>query len=280
MVNRTWQHLFGQGLAANSENVGMSGSAPSHPELLDWLSADFRDNGWKIKRLIRQLVLSAAYRQSSAVVDRKSAGAAAAAAAADPENLLLWRMRMRRLDAESLRDAIVAQCGRLDESLDGPPIQLVYDLATGRVSEKELEGAANYRRSVYLENRRIYNSTFLSTFDKPIVTRGVCRREQSATAPQALSLMNEPFLVANAERCADAIRSRGHTSRAEQIQAAYRLILGRGPDDEEVQWCGQHLADQSALFEKAGRSSDEASRRALASLCQTLWGTNDFLYLR
>lgn len=279
MVNRIWQHLFGQGLAANSENVGMSGSAPTHPELLDWLAADFRANGWKIKRVIRQIVLTAAYRQSS-VADQSVAGGKQSPTEVDPLNTLLWRMRLRRLDAESMRDAIAAQSGKLDLSLGGPPIPLEYDLKTGRVSDKDLVGSAAYRRSVYLENRRVYNPTFLSTFDRPTVARGTCRREQSATAPQALSLMNDPFLVTNSERCADGIGSRVKSSPDEQIQEAYRLMLGRVPDDDEKRWCGQLLAEQSALYEKAGLSAEVAARRGLASLCQTLWGSNDFLYLR
>jgi hypothetical protein len=279
MMNRIWQHLFGQGLAATSDNVGLSGSAPTHPELLDWLAADFRANGWKIKRVIRQIVLSAAYRQSS-VADRNIAHGEQPLTETDPSNAMLWRARLRRLDAESIRDAIATQSGRLDVSLGGPPIQLEYDLKSGRVSDKELADSAAYRRSAYLEYRRVYNPTFLSTFDRPIVNRGVCRREQSATAPQALSMINEPFVVTNAQRCANRIRSRVKSSPEEQIQEAYRLILGRLPDNDEKQWCGQLLVEQSALYEKAGHSTDEAARRGLASLCQTLWGTNDFLYLR
>ena len=169
-------------------------------------------------------------------------------------------MRLRRLDAESMRDAIAAQSGRLDLSLGGRPIPLDYDLKTGRVSEKDLVGTAAYRRSVYLENRRVYNPTFLSTFDKPIVVRGVCRREQSATAPQALSLLNDPFMVANSARCADRIRLGVKSPPNEQIRQAYRLILSRVPDRDENRWCGQLLVEQSALYQKAGHSKDEAAR--------------------
>ena len=279
MVNRIWQHLFGQGLAVNSENVGLSGSDPTHPELLDWLAADFRGNAWKIKRVIRQIVLSAAYQQSS-VAELDVAKDSRSPGEVDPQNSLLWRMRLRRLDAESIRDAIALQCGKLDLSLGGPPIPLDYDLNSGRVSEKDLVGTATYRRSVYLENRRVYNPTFLSTFDKPNITRGVCRREQSATAPQALCLLNDPFMATNSQRCADVTRSRGKSSPDEQIEEVYRLILNRRPSDDERRWCNQLLVEQSALYEKAGQVADEAARQGLASLCQTLWGTNDFLYLR
>jgi len=278
MVNRIWQHLFGQGLAINSENVGMSGSAPTHPELLDWLAADFRANGWKVKRVIRQIVLSSAYRQSSVASPLEKGKAVPTRI--DLQNTLLWRMRLRRLDAESLRDAIVFQAGKLDARLGGPPIPLVYDIKTGRVSEQELTASSSYRRSAYLTNRRQYNPTLLGNFDKPTVTRSVCRRETSATVQQSLALMNDKFLIDNAGRCADSLRARTKGTAKEQIVEAYRLILGRLPEDKEQQWCGNLLAKQTELFSAAGRPADEAARRALANLCQTLWSTNEFLYLR
>jgi len=277
MVNRIWQHLFGQGLSMNSENLGMSGSAPTHPELLDWLAADFRGNGWKMKRVIRQMVLSAAYRQSS--VAAPAGKGQAKPVDVDPQNTLLWRMRLRRLDAESLRDAVVSQAGKLDTRLGGPPVPLVYDIATGRVSEQDLTPGTSSRRAVYLTNRRQYNPTLLSNFDKPTVTRGVCRREASATVQQSLALMNDKFLHVNAERCADRIAARAR-SPEDQIREAYRSILGRLPGADEAKWCGELRAKQTELFHKAGQPADEASRRALASLCQTLWSTNEFLYLR
>ena len=282
MVNRIWQNLFGQGLSANTENLGLSGSTPTHPELLDWLAYDFRANGWKIKRMIRQLVMSNAYRQSSR--DSSDGGKGALSPAeVDPQNNLLWRMRLRRLDAEAIRDAIASHSGKLDTRLGGPPLPLVYEMKTGGVSEEELTTTRpTYRRGVYLVNRRLYNPTLLSVFDKPTVTRPVCRRDQSATALQSLSLMNDRFLYANSGRCAASILAskKEKMPPADQIVAAYRLILSRLPDDDERKWCGELLARQTELFQKRGLSAEEAGGKALASLCQTLWGTNDFLYLR
>ena len=280
MVNRIWQHLFGLGLAENAENLGMSGSRPTHPQLLDWLAADFRANGWKIKGVIRQIVLSAAYQQSSAAGPVAAPGNPSPVVV-DAPNTLLWRMRLRRLDAEALRDAVVSHSGKLDARLGGPPIPLVYDLKTGGVAEVELsDSAPGYRRSVFLVNRRLYNPTFLSVFDKPTVTGGICRRDQSATALQSLSLMNDCFLITNAGRCADQIRARTPATSEDQIIEAYRLILSRLPDVEERKWCSELLAQQTKLFQQAGYSAGEAARRALANFCQTLWGTSDFLYLR
>ncbi|NBO93105.1 MAG: DUF1549 domain-containing protein [Planctomycetia bacterium] len=284
MVNRIWQYLFGQGLSVNSENVGLSGSAPTHPELLDWLAADFRDKGWQIKRTIRQIVLSAAYRQSSVAnashnASGHRAGSRPSPVTIEPQNSSLWRMRLRRLDAESLRDAIVAQAGKLDTRLGGPPVPLVYDIGTGRVSEQEPGADSVYRRSVFLTNRRQYNPTFLGHFDKPTVTRCVCRRETSATVQQSLALMNDKFLIANAQRCAEWISTRAK-GPDEETRVAYRLILGRFPDKDETNWCEQLLATLAESYRKSGRTSDEAARLALADLCQTLWSTNEFLYLR
>ncbi len=280
MVNRIWQQLFGRGLAVTSENLGLSGSPPTHPELLDWLASDFRANGWKFKRVIRQIVLSAAYRQSSAVRQVVGPGGPSPAMV-DPENTLLWRMPLRRLDAESLRDAIAFFSGKLDNRLSGLPIPLVYDLKTRGVSEEELTAVKPvYRRSVYLVNRRLYNPTLLSQFDKPTVTGGVCRRDQSSTALQSLSLMNDRFLIANAERFAGLVRDQAGKSSTEQIEVAYRLALSRPPDNDEREWSAELLVKQAELFRQAGHSGEEAARRALANFCQTLWGTNDFLYLR
>jgi hypothetical protein len=280
MVNRLWQQLFGLGLAANSENLGLSGTPPSHPELLDWLAADFRAHGWSVKRAIRQIVESAAYRQSSAA-GRLVSSTATSPAGVDPENTLLWRMRLRRLDAEALRDSIVWQAGKLDLGLGGPPTPLTYDLATGAVSEVALSPAMPlYRRGIYLVNRRLYNPTLLSSFDKPTVTRGLCRRENSATAVQSLNLMNDGFLFTNASRFAERVEAEAGPSQADQIELAFVLAMSRPPADEERAWCDELLVKQTELFRQAGHPADEAARKALASLCQALWGTNDFLYLR
>lgn len=270
MVNRIWQNMFGQGISANSENLGVSGSTPSHPELLDWLAADFRDNGWRIKRVIRRMALSRAYAQSSV---------AKAPSRVDPGNELLWRMNLRRLDAESIRDAIVSHAGRLDERLGGPPVPLSYDIATGRVSEQEPAQGASYRRAVFLSNRRQYNPTLLANFDKPTVTRGACRREASATVQQSLALMNDHFILVNSRHCAARIVNAAPTP-SEQVRQAWLLVMGRVPGAEEADWCAESLARQAGAHMASGRTAAEASKLALAGLCQTLWSSNEFLYLR
>ncbi len=280
MVNRLWQHLFGRGLAANSENLGLSGTAPTHPELLDWLAENFRKNGWQIKPLIRSMLLSAAYRQRSGT-DEHPTGLATDPNALDPANLLLWQMRLRRLDAEALRDAILAASGKLDESLEGPPVPLVYDLKTGAVGEQPLASkTAQRRRSLFLTNRRVYNPSFLSVFDKPNVTSGICQRDYSASALQSLSLMNDPFVIESSGDFADYVYEQAGNSSEQQILRTFELTLSRRPSTEEKQWSRDLLEEQIALFRRADFSDCDSVRKALAILGQTLWGTNDFLYLR
>jgi len=279
MVNRVWQQLFGQGLVATSDNLGLSGARPTHPELLDWLAGDFRAQGWSVKRLIRQLVLSNAYCQQSAAPSNISEGTLDAAKF-DPENLLLWRMNLRRLDAESLRDAVVANSGRLDPQLGGPPVSLVYDLASGAVSEPPInEQNLTARRSLFLLQRRHYNPTFLAVLDKPTVTRGVCQRDYSATAQQSLTLLNDRFLIEHAERCARRLEADAELDISAAIEMLYRLVLSRLPDDGERTWCGDFLSEQMALHQQAGHSAEPARWKSLAALCQVLWGSNEFLYL-
>jgi hypothetical protein len=280
MVNRVWQQLFGQGLVATSENLGLSGARPTHPELLDWLAADFRAQGWSVKRLIRQLVLSNAYCQQSATPSHSSQGTPDAGKI-DPENLLLWRMNLRRLDAEALRDAVVATSGRLDPQLGGPPVSLVYDLASGAVSEPPVnEQNLTARRSLYLLQRRHYNPTFLAVLDKPTVTRGVCQRDYSATVQQSLTLLNDRFLIEHAERCARRLEADAGLDNSAAINTVYRLLLSRSPDDGERTWCGEFLSEQMTQNQQAGLSAEEARLKSLAALCQVLWGSNEFLYLQ
>ncbi|MBM3459018.1 MAG: DUF1553 domain-containing protein, partial [Armatimonadetes bacterium] len=286
LVNRIWQHLFGVGIVATSENLGLSGAPPSHPALLEWLAADFRDHGWRLKRVIRAIMLSTVYRQDSVPLGpgtlRGSAPPAGDPQKRGPDNNLLRRQRLRRLDAEALRDAVLAMSGQLDPTPGGPPTPLVYHAATGLVTEAEPGAAApgRRRRSLYLQNRRIYNPTLLAVFDKPTVTSGVCRRGSSATVLQSLALMNDTFLSGQAASSADRIISMTGESPDARITLAFRLALGRRPAPEEREWCRSTLEQQHALVRSSGVSEREATRAALASLCQTLWGTNEFLYLR
>ncbi|MBM4077012.1 MAG: DUF1553 domain-containing protein, partial [Planctomycetes bacterium] len=165
MTNRIWQHLFGQGLVTTPENFGISGQKPSHPELLEWISSDFSQGNWEIKRLIRKIMSSAAYRQSSEF----GRSQLTTSEHPDPSNVLLWRIPLRQLDAEVIRDSVLVVSGELLDELGGPPIRL-FSRPDGLVviDEKHLKRTVDRnRRSIYLVFRRAYNLSLLTAFDQP-----------------------------------------------------------------------------------------------------------------
>jgi len=256
MVNRIWQYHFGQGIVRTPNDFGFSGDAPSHPELLDWLAADFVAYGWRIKRLHRLIVLSEVYRQASRHDDR--------AAAVDGSNRLLWRMPRRRLDAESLRDAILAVAGNLDLRMGGPSFRL-FRYRDGNVPDYILlddPGPEAWRRAVYRFNIRTFQAPLMRVFDCPEASIQTPRRSSSTTALQALSLMNNRFMFEQAEHFASRVKRKAGSDRAAQVACAYRLALGREPSDEELR-LGTAFVTEHGLF----------------SLCRVLWNTNEFLYV-
>ena len=191
MVNRVWQHLFGQGIVGSVDNFGVLGQAPTHPELFDYLADQFVREGWSIKRLIRTLVLSQTYQMTSHP---------AAGDTVDPQDLLLHRMRIRRLEGEPLRDAILAVSGRLDLTQFGPsvPVHVTqYMEGRGRPASGPLDG--NGRRSIYISVRRNFLSPMMLAFDAPIPFNTVGRRNVSNVPAQALILMNDPLVVQQAQ---------------------------------------------------------------------------------
>ena len=274
-VNRVWAHLLGEPIVETADNLGTSGGRPSHPLLLDWLSSDFRRHG-SLKRLIRRIVTSSVYRQAS-FAPRETV---MEAREIDPTNRLLWRARLRRVEAEVVRDSILAAAGQLDPSIGGPPVPLEYR-PDGRVlvASKGLPTpSAAFRRSVYLLNRRIYNPSFLSVFDKPIVTGSVCRRDVSAVALQSLSMMNDEFVVEQSRKLAARVATEAGLSSDAAIRRLFRLTLGREPSRQERDLCNRMLARQTELY-RADSPDKSPELAALADLCQTILNMNEFLYL-
>ncbi len=204
MVNRVWQHLFGEGLVRTPSDFGARGDLPTHPELLDTLAADFMKDGWSMKRLIRRMALSETYLQSSA--DR------AEARQKDPENKLLWRMPRRRLDFESLRDAMLTVAGRMDESIGGQPISIVAV-------------PADPRRTLYAMIERERPLALLKTFDVADPEQHSPQRYQTTVPQQGLFLLNSPFVGEMARALA---------ARARDVRELYRLALGRDASEKEV----------------------------------------------
>ena len=275
IVNRIWQHHFGTGIVATPDNFGANGSPPSHPELLDWLAVDFVKHGWKVKRLHKMIMLSNVYRQSSSRVDNV---AGERAAIEDPDNRLLWRMPLRRLEAEALRDSILAVGGKLDDSLGGPPVEL--DNRPDGLQVAVPDGA--HRRSVYLTARRSWSLTFMGTFDFPNIDTTCTRRAPSATPLQSLTMMNSTFVMENAAAVARRVvdSQAGRPNSLETIaRFAYRSVLAREPSSEEIDLALEHLEKQQELYVRADASSENALAASVESLAHMLISSNEFLYV-
>ena len=255
-VNRLWHHHFGGGIVGTPSDFGFKGDRPSHPRLLDWLAADFVEHGWRVKRLHRMIVLSETYRQS--------ATHRAKAAAMDGANRLLWRANRRRLDAESLRDAILAVAGNLDRTMGGPGFR-VFRYRDGNVPDYVLLdefGPETWRRSLYRFNIRSFQAPLMSVFDCPDASVQTPDRASSTTALQALSLMNNPFVFEQARQFASRVERLADDDPQVQATQAYRLALGRDPT-------GQERRDAAAFIRRQG----------LFAFCRVLLNTNEFLYV-
>ena len=278
-VNRIWQHHFGAGIVATPENFGKLGAQPTHPKLLDWLAVDFMQNGWKMKRLHRLIMTSTVYRQSSRQTDE----AYAAAKASDPLNKLLWRMNMRRLEAEAVRDSVIAVSGRLDPTVGGSAILIEHDSSgLQSIDRNDPTPNADRRRSLYVLARRNYPLNFLEVFDYPLMQTNCNRRINSATPLQSLTLMNDEFVLQHAEHIKNRVNDLSGTATASiegKIESAYRLALARKPNAMEMAISRDHLTKQRDLYRKSNFADDKASGKALASLCQMLLASNEFLYV-
>jgi hypothetical protein len=271
-VNRVWQHHFGEGIVATSDNFGHLGARPTHPELLDWLATEFVRGGWKVKELHRLIVTSSAYRQSSS--PRPSA------AAVDPGNQLLWRMRLRRLESEAVRDAVLAVSGRLDRAAGGPPVPIEpHPDGMVVVPDQGLPTpTARWRRSLYLFARRNYNLTLLNVFDQPVMATNCTRRVHSAVPLQSLTLLNDGFLLEQADRFAARVAAAAD-SEPGRVGAAFRLAFAREPSPAEVAASAALLKKLRERYAAEKLPPPEAERKALARLCHMLMCANEFLYV-
>jgi len=226
MVNRVWHHLFGAGLVRTVDDFGRIGDLPSHPELLDFLAARFVEEDWSVKQLIRQIVLSQTF--------RASASPSAQAREIDPENRLLSHFPARRLEAEAIRDSILAASGRLDSTLFGPSIQPYRETANNdrRLFPGPLDGAG--RRSIYIKFNLMESPKFLSAFNLPGGKVAQGRRDATQVPAQALALMNDPFVLQQADVWAQRLCKSSPTSIAARIDAMFRTAYGRTPSSDEA----------------------------------------------
>ncbi|MBI3862510.1 MAG: DUF1553 domain-containing protein [Planctomycetia bacterium] len=278
MVNRAWQHLFGTGLVSTPENFGFGGAVPSHPELLEWLSAEFVEQGWSVKHLIRVMACSSVYRQSAVP---STAEVRQPAVDVDPDNRLLWRMRLKRLESEIIRDSVLATSGCFDATAFGPPVMLEWR-PDGMVvvAEKQLRTpTAKWRRSVYLLARRAFQLSELTVFDQPVVATNCPERTSSAVPLQSLTMLNGEWLWEQAEQFASRLERPAQASPADRVARAFQLALGRLPGADELRESCAFLDRQQAAYRQQEQSAEKADHRALVHLCHTLLNTSEFLYV-
>jgi cytochrome c553 len=280
IVNRIWQHHFGEGLSRTTTDFGVRAEAPSHPELLDWLSRDFVDGGWRLKRLHKQILMSAVYRQSTSFDSGR--------AAIDPDNRLLWRRRPRRLEAEAIRDAMLAVSGTLNTEAYGPtfkpPIPQEAMLARNTKSpypSDALDGPATRRRSIYMFHKRVVQYPLMQVFDAPDASTSCGRRSNTIVAPQALALLNDPFIRARSLDFANRLMDPAGPDLADCIVKGFQLAIGRDPSDKELSTSLSFLESQIAhrLKQNASLSEDQHRAAALADFCQGLFSLNEFIYV-
>jgi hypothetical protein len=255
-VNRVWHYLFGEGLVRTPDDFGHLGQPPTHPELLDYLAARFVDEGWSTKRLVRLLVTSAVWQQAS-VAD-------AHALSTDPENRLWHHMPLRRLEAEAIRDALLAVSGRLDPALFGPPIEpfRTAEDASKRLLAGPLDGEG--RRSLYIEMTLMEPPRLLALFNQPIPKFTTGRRDVTNVPDQALALLNDPFVVAMAKFWSERLVADDAAPAQQRAERMIAAALARPPKPGEAERLVK-LVERSA--ELRGVAGDEA---ALLK-CQTAW---------
>jgi hypothetical protein len=262
MANRIWQLHFGEGLLATPSDFGLRAGEPSHPELLDWLAVTFIEKGWSVKQMHRLLMTSEAYQRGSVQPD--------AARVNDPGNRLLSHFNRRRLNAEEIRDAVLAVSGDLNEKMFGPPVVVPLDEEelygiTGNPSDRWVvtwDPKEHDRRSIYLMQRRAFQQPMFQVFDAPDGMATCERRNESTTAPQSLTLLNSRFMVEQSEALA---------AKAENIDGAWRLVFSRDPRPDERKLAEDFIAAQS--------KSAGSEEKARVELARSLVNSNEFLYV-
>jgi hypothetical protein len=255
MVNRIWQHHFGEGIVRTPSNFGRLGEAPSHPGLLDHLASRFVESGWSVKAVHRLIMLSSAYRQSS----RPSKEVLEA----DPENRLLARMHRRRLDAEAIHDGLLSVSGRLDESRGGPP--------DGDPSSR--------RRMIYRSVGRGARTGLAALFDAADASMHVEKRTVSTVSPQALFLMNDPLVRAAAKSILERPEASAEMDPGRRATALYRLLFSREPTGEELELARAFLGVSCGADAAATGHGEGPDPGTWEDYAQALLLTNDFIFV-
>jgi hypothetical protein len=276
MVNRVWHHLFGRGIVESTDDFGLLGSVPTHPELLDHLADRFRhEMHWSVKTLIREVVMSKTYRMATAPPSER-------ARAVDPRNLLSSTRTARRLEGETIRDAVLAISGRLDPTMFGPSVPVhLTPFMTGRGrpgASGPVDGDG--RRSIYLEVRRNFLDPMMQAFDAPNPHSAMGKRSRSNVPAQSLILMNSPFMVQQSALLAERAAAEAPDADA-RIERVYRRVLARAPTDAEHGAALEFIDTQaSALRAREPQTPPaEASARAFADFCHVMFNLKEFIYI-
>jgi hypothetical protein len=263
MVNRLWHWHFGRGIVATPSDFGQLSGGPSHPELLDWLALQFITDKWSLKAIHRLIVTSATYRQTSLHSDEQ-------AEQIDPDNKLLWRFRRRRLEAEAVRDSVLAASGRLNPEQFGLPIfpplpddieQRVKYSASKWDTQRGPEGR---KRSIYIYQQRTLTMPFMQSFDALVCDESRPRRRHSVTPLQALAMYNGNLVSDEATHFAARVYKEAGGDITNQIEYAFQIALSRPPSSDE-------LATLRTLV--------DANESGLASVCRVLLNSNEFVYV-
>jgi cytochrome c553 len=295
MVNRVWMHHFGKGIVTSPGDFGLLGSKPTHPELLDWLASDFMARGWSLKQLHRRIMTSRTYRQASTrdgMRDRM-----------DPDNHWLSRMNVRRLEAEILRDSLLAVSGKLNPKIGGAPVpvmfneegQVVIGIDTtdtaGRPSGKVIPlNGDEFRRSIYVQARRSRPLEMFATFDAPIMEPSCDERSVTTVSPQSLLLMNSTTMRVHAQQFARRVQSEGGKDTADQVRHAFKLVNGRAPSESDVQQSVEFVQAQTEFYQAnptplevelgaPSKTPGDPAFLGLTALCHALLSSNALLYV-
>ncbi len=261
MMNRIWHHHFGRGIVPTLDNFGKMGDLPTHPELLDWLSVEFVEGGWSVKQMHRLLMTSDAYRMSSQFADEGNLQS-------DPQNKFHWRFRARRLEGEIVRDSVLSAGGSLNRTMGGMPVfpalqnEVLGQMKNG-IWRKQADGPEVWRRSVYIYRKRGLPFPMLESFDLPDQNISCGARNVSTVPTQALILLNDEFVVKQAELFAQRVEEARPRDVGRQIELAYQLALGRTPSERERKMAREYL-----------------QTRSLAGFTHVLFNLNEFVYLR
>jgi hypothetical protein len=305
MVNRVWQHHFGEGLVRTVSDFGTRGELPTHPELLEWLTNEFVRSGWSLKHLHRLIMLSSTYQQGSGKAEggmRRAELTTAADPGAqiippsafdlpnsiDPENRLLWRRRPLRLESEALRDSMLSVAGTLNPSMFGPsfkppipPEALQARNVKDPYPTDSQDTPKTRRRTVYMFHKRVVQYPLMQAFDAPDAQVSCGRRMNTTVAPQALALLNDPFVRLRAEELAARLQSEASGDANRLMRRAFQLCLSREPSADELAEASAFIHEQTHVRRQrdAQEPIAKVERLALADFCQSLFGLNEFIYV-